>query len=283
MPELPEVEVLVHHLRPLVQNRRIKRVSVVRRKVLRSTSETELKHALEGATILDIQRRGKYLVFSCRARPELQPFLVLGHLGMTGRMFLLPEGRVLPRHVAVTLDLGGEMFIFQDPRIFGRFTLEAACLRSLGPEPLSDEWTAHELWRELKRSRQPVKTRLLDQRTVAGIGNIYASEALFRAGISPGMAANRVSLALAIRLWTAIRAVLTEAINMGSTIPLNFSGAGERNGLFYYGTASGPQTSHERLLVYDRAGQPCVACGAKIKRVIHAARSTFYCPRCQHR
>ncbi len=132
MPELPEVEVLVHHLRPLVQNRRIKRVSVVRRKVLRSTSETELKHALEGATILDIQRRGKYLVFSCRARPELQPFLVLGHLGMTGRMFLLPEGRVLPRHVAVTLDLGGEMFIFQDPRIFGRFTLEAACLHSFG-------------------------------------------------------------------------------------------------------------------------------------------------------
>jgi len=122
---------------------------------------------------------------------------------------------------------------------------------------------------------------LLDQTVVAGIGNIYASEALFRARLSPRLAANRLTFGQIKRLWRAIREVLTEAIECGSTVPLNFGG-GTSDGLFYFGRAPGtPDYYEERLQIYDREGQPCPNCRRPIKRITQAARSTYYCPRCQ--
>ena len=133
----------------------------------------------------------------------------------------------------------------------------------------------------MKRSRQPVKVKLLDQSVVAGVGNIYASEALFRAGLSPRRAANRLTPPQVEKLQRAIREVLRGAIENGSTIPLNFS-AHKSDGLFYYGSANGgPVFYTERLRVYDRAGKPCWRCKTPIKRIVQAARSTFFCPHCQ--
>jgi formamidopyrimidine-DNA glycosylase len=123
---------------------------------------------------------------------------------------------------------------------------------------------------------------LLDQSLLAGVGNIYASEALFRAGIAPSLPARRLTSAQVQRLWRAVRAVLREAIACGSTVPLNYAGQGKRDGLFYFGKAPGaPDYYEERLRVYDRAGKPCPKCGTPIKRRVQAARSTFYCPQCQ--
>ena len=272
MPELPEVEVLVRHLAPLLRRRTIHAVEVHRPRVLRPTTTRTLKTFLRGASLAGLRRRGKYLLFEIR-RPGGNPITVVGHLGMTGRMYLLPRGQALPKHTAVALDLGKEQFVFEDTRFFGRFTLDTSVLDQLGPEPLSAKFTAERFAAALTRSAQPIKVKLLDQSLVAGIGNIYASEALFRARLSPRLPARRLKPELVTRLWSAIRATLTEAIAFGSTVALNYSGNGERDGLFYYGAV--PDTSQnylERLRVYrprkptllqlrdpdktDRAGRP---------------------------
>jgi formamidopyrimidine-DNA glycosylase len=197
-------------------------------------------------------------------------------------MYLLPARARLPRHAAVVLDLGRENFVFEDTRYFGRLTLDASGLDKLGPEPLGEEFRVGRFAEALARSRQAIKIKLLDQSLLAGVGNIYASEALFRAGVAPTLPARRLTAAQAQRLWRAVRAVLREAIACGSTVPLNYAGKGKRNGLFYFGRAPGvPDYYEERLRVYDRAGKPCPECGTAIKRRVQAARSTFYCPRCQ--
>jgi formamidopyrimidine-DNA glycosylase len=160
-------------------------------------------------------------------------------------------------------------------------TLDLSSIKKLGPEPLEKSFTPEIFARELKRSRQPVKVKLLDQSLVAGVGNIYASEALFRAGISPKRAANRLTFAQVKKLCRTIREVLSRAIAGGSTVQLNFTG-GKSDGLFYFGRAAGtPDYYEERLQVYDRAGKPCIQCGSPIKRIVQAARSTFFCGRCQ--
>ena len=200
---------------------------------------------------------------------------------MTGRMFLARKNEPWPKHAAVVLDLGAKNFIYEDTRYFGRFTLDLASVNKLGPEPLGEEFSVADFGRQLKKSRQPIKVKLLDQSLVAGVGNIYASEALFRAGISPRRAANKLTNAQTGELQGAIFEVLTEAIDCGSTLPLNFS-AVKSDGLFYFGHAAGvPDFYSERLRVYDRAGQPCIHCASRIKRIVQAARSTFFCPRCQ--
>jgi len=206
---------------------------------------------------------------------------LLGHLGMTGRMFVAKKNEPLPKHAAVIFDLGRQSFIYEDTRYFGRMTLDVSAVAKLGPEPLSDDFQPVTFAQGLKRSRQAVKIKLLDQSLVAGVGNIYASEALFRARISPRRAANRLTLVQVNKLWRAIREVLARAIAGGSTVPLNFTG-GKSDGLFYFVHAPGtPDFYEERLRVYDRAGQPCNRCGFPIKRIVQAARSTFYCPHCQ--
>jgi len=283
MPELPEVEVLAQHLRPLLSGKRIRGVFVRRARVLRPTSPAQLQRALRGATFRRLARRGKYLVFELE-RPRIRsPLTLVGHLGMTGRMYLLPRAAELPKHAAVVLDLGRELFVFEDPRYFGRLTLDTGSIARLGPEPLSCEFTSDAFGAALDRSRQAIKVKLLDQSVVAGVGNIYASEALFRARIAPQLAANRLSQTQIRRLQLAIRRVLTQAIRFGSTIPLNHTGE-SGDGLFYFGRADGGLDYYEeRLRVYDRKGQPCTRCGTAIRRVVQAARSTFFCPHCQKR
>jgi formamidopyrimidine-DNA glycosylase len=282
MPELPEVEILVRHLAPLLKSRTIRGIEVRRAKVIAPTPERELTGTLLGAKFLDVTRRGKYLLFTLRVPGRRTPLSLLGHLGMTGRMYLLPKNSELPRHAAVVMDLCRCQFIYEDTRYFGRLTLDTRAIAALGPEPLSSEFTAEYLATVLKRSGQPIKVKLLDQSLVAGIGNIYASEALFRSGISPRLAANKLKPQQIKRLWRAIRDVLNRAIQCGSTLPLDFAGSRRGDKLFYYGSAGDvSQFYQERLLVYDRLGKPCVKCRSGIKRLVQGARSTFYCPRCQ--
>jgi formamidopyrimidine-DNA glycosylase len=284
VPELPEVEVLVRHLQPLLQGKIIRTITVRRAKVLAATSPRHFAHALRGAKFVALTRRGKYLLFTLRRLNRKAPLLLVGHLGMTGRMYLLPARAALPKHAAVVLGLGRENFVFEDTRYFGRLTLDAEAMAHLGPEPLEPEFTKEGFHAALSRSSQPIKVRLLDQRLVAGLGNIYASEALFRARISPRIAARRLNRKQITDLWQAIREVLAEAIACGSTVPLNFTGNGKPGGLFYFGRAPGtPDFYEERLRVYDRAGLPCSECNTPLRRLVQAARSTFYCPRCQRR
>ncbi len=281
MPELPEVEVLVRHLRPALLGQTIRGVSVHRERVLRPTKPRELSDRLIGAKFLRLERRAKFLVFTLRRRGE--SFQLLGHLGMTGRMFLVEAGTPLPKHAAVVLDLGAQWFVFQDTRYFGRFNLDASVLTKLGPEPLGSRFKVGEFREALRRSRQPIKVKLLDQSVIAGIGNIYASEALHLAGISPRLPACQLTAPQALRLYRGIRAVLGEAIRRGSTVPLDFAGKGKKDKLFYYGRAKNAKGSYEeRLRVYDREGTPCLQCGEKIQRITQAARSTFFCETCQH-
>jgi len=281
MPELPEVEVLARHLRPRLRGRIIRGVTMRRIKVLRPTPPRKFRQILTGAKIINLSRRGKYLLFQLRLRPGNETVILLGHLGMTGRFFLAQKKGCFPKHAAVVLDLGSENLVYEDTRYFGRLTLDTSAVHRLGPEPLDDGFDRTAFAQALKRSRQAIKIKLLDQSLVAGIGNIYASEALFRARLSPRLAARRLTIGQVARLRRAIRQVLREAIAGGSTVPLNFGG-NRSDGLFYFGRAPGaPDYYTERLRVYDRAGQPCPNCGSLIRRIRQGGRSTFYCPHCQ--
>ena len=281
MPELPEVEVLVRRLAPRLKNKTIRRVEVRRARVLRPTRPAELERALTGARFVDLARRAKYLAFTLQGAGGRGTFPLLGHLGMSGRMFLQPANAPLPKHTAVALHLGGENFVFEDTRYFGRFTLDTSTQQRLGPEPLGDEFTIEYFVHALKKSAQAIKVRLLDQSLVAGVGNIYACESLFHAGISPRLAARKLTRAQIKRLRSALRKTLAEAIRFGSSLTLDWSGPGERDGLFYYGRPEGAPDFEERLCVYDRQGQRCRVCRTPIRRIVQAGRSTFYCPRCQ--
>jgi formamidopyrimidine-DNA glycosylase len=277
MPELPEVEVLARHLRPLLRGKTIRGVTVHRERVTRPTLPSQLVKVLIGAKFKELLRRGKYLLFQFQPKKSKTPLTVLGHLGMTGRMFVVLKKEKLPRHTAVVFDLGGHRFIYEDTRYFGRMTLDLSPIAELGPEPW--DLTPEQFAESLKRSRQPIKIKLLDQNLIAGVGNIYASEALFRARISPKLPANELSFAQAKNLLRAISAVLNESIKAGSTVALQKADGGT-NALFYF-DASDSRYYERRLRVYDRAGKPCLNCGAKIARITQAARSTYYCPRCQ--
>ena len=298
MPELPEVEVLVRHLGPLLKGKTIRAVTVHREKVIRPGTTASLRRQLTRARFTGVERRAKFLVFrlKCASGDQVTGrngsgrspagsrthIKLLGHLGMTGRMYLQPARAPLPRHVAVSFDLGRTRFVYEDTRYFGRLTTDLSALDALGPEPFADAFSPDYLAAELKRFAQAIKVKLLDQSLVAGIGNIYASEALFRAGISPRKAARRLNTAQIGTLHQHIREVLREAIDCGSTIPLDFAGTARRDGLFYYGQVEGSSRFYqERLRVYDRFGEPCLNCRTPIRRIVQAARSTYYCPSCQ--
>ncbi len=262
MPELPEVEILARHLRPALSGRTIRSVTVRRVKSVRPGEPAEFARRLAGAQIQGVSRRAKYLVFELASRQRGREFQLLGHLGMTGRMYVQSAGQALAKHAAVVFGLGDVDLVYEDTRYFGRLSLDLSALDELGPEPLGPEFTAARFAKDLRRFRQAIKVKLLDQALVAGVGNIYASEALLRAGISPRCPAMKLTADQAARLWRAIRGVLREAIRFGSSTT------------DYY---------DERLRVYDRAGQPCRQCGTPIRRIVQAARSTFFCPACQPR
>jgi formamidopyrimidine-DNA glycosylase len=251
--------------------------------VLAPTSVRRFAGSLKGARFLDLSRRGKYLLFRLSVPAAKRDLKLVGHLGMTGRMYVVPARAPLPKHAAVVLELGREKFIFEDTRYFGRLTLDGSAISRLGPEPLGGDFTTASFGEGLQRSGQAIKVKLLDQRLVAGLGNIYASEALFLAGISPALPARDLSKVQVKKLWTSIRRVLRQAIERGSTLPLDFAGSGQRDGLFYYGRSKAISKVREKFRVYDRAGQPCLTCRTSVERCVQAGRSTFYCPCCQAR
>ena len=215
MPELPEVEILVRHLRPLIQGKTVREVNVRRAKSLRGTKENTFKKALTGARFTGLTRRGKYLLFELRPKGARDSFQMLGHLGMTGRMYLQPKGADLAKHAAVVLALGRHDFVFEDTRYFGRLTLDLSSIDALGPEPLSENFTVDYFHGQLKRSAQPIKVKLLDQTLVAGIGNIYAGEALFHSGISPRRQSRRLARAQTALLLENVQRILSDAIALG--------------------------------------------------------------------
>lgn len=269
MPELPEVETIVRDLQSLVVGATIEGVEVLRPDLIAGNPET-FQQALAGSRITGIDRRAKNIVVS------LNGDTLIINLGMTGRVLVPLEGVDEPPHLGVRFRLrDGRRILYQDVRRFG--FLEVMPAREwkfrqerLGLEPLSDDFDPRTLHRLTRGSRVAIKTWLMDQRRVVGIGNIYASEALFRARISPRKAARRLSRKECERLHDGVRQVLQEAIDFRGTTLLDYRDAAGEQGEFA-----------RRLRVYDRAGEPCVDCGAPIRRIVQGGRSTFYCPSCQ--
>jgi len=274
MPELPEVEHVVRGLRRAVLGQRILAVDVNLPRLLSGVSSATFKRKLRGARIDAINRRGKYILLELDSLDVL-----LVHLRMTGKFLCVGSEQALPPypHVVFYLD-DDRRLVFSDMRQFGRMRLLAMKklptlpqIEALAPEPFTDDFSFDYFWQTLSRSRRSLKQLLLDQTRILGLGNIYASEALFLARISPVKAADRLSKARALKLHQAIRDILQEAIDAGSTLRIDLTD-GEGS---YFGTT-------ERFWrVYERVGEPCVNCSTKIKRVVQGGRSTYYCPRCQ--
>lgn len=282
MPELPEVETVRRGLAPVMEGRRILRAEV-RRPDLRWPLPARMAERLTGARIERLGRRSKYILADLDTGETW-----LMHLGMSGRM--LVSGRVLGDyvhahpaasvhdHVVVEME-GGARVTFNDARRFGAMDLlptdaEAAhpLLAMLGPEPLGNAFDAPSLAARLKSRRSPIKTALLDQRIVAGLGNIYVCEVLFRAGLSPRRQAARVALPRLAGLVPIIRDVLTEAIAAGGSSLRDHRQTDGALGYFQHG-----------FQVYGREGAPCrtPGCSATIRRIVQSGRSSFYCPACQ--
>jgi formamidopyrimidine-DNA glycosylase len=269
MPELPEVETTRRGLAPHVVNRSIEAVAV-REPRLRWPVASNLPRKLAGQRIERLERRGKYLLFGTPAGT------LLVHLGMSGSLRYLPEPTAHGTHDHIDVQFtGGGALRFNDPRRFGSFHLTAApqrhrLLRDLGPEPFGAEFDADYLWRTCRGRRVPIKQHLMNGRIVVGVGNIYASEALFRAGIHPARSAGRISRARCAALVTAVRDVLADAIEEGGTTLRNFVGGDGQPGYF-----------RGSLRVYEREGGACVQCGMAIQRRVLGQRATYYCPSCQ--
>jgi formamidopyrimidine-DNA glycosylase len=278
MPELPEVELASRALGRAVIGRKIVAAELLRPKLVADTTPENFAARLRGATFLETGRRGKHILVFFDNRLAL-----IVHLRMTGRFLLLSPDADAPQHTHVIFYLDNELrLVFVDPRRFGfmRLTtrdehLNAKELARLAPEPLSDAFSDNYLFGCLRRTKRGVKEVLLDQTRVAGVGNIYAAEALFLAGIHPAAVCAELSRARVKRLRRAIAEVLRESIAHGSTMNVQDLEAVESS---YYG---GPYEDHWR--VYDREGQPCPRCGKLIRRITQGGRSSYFCGRCQRR
>lgn len=287
MPELPEVEILARYLGPVLSGRVIQQAEVLYPRSIRPWTPKRWISNLVGCRILSVERRAKFLVFRLHS-PSSNPgseTLLLGHLGMTGRMYVQSLKDPLPKHTMLWWDLRQDRFVYEDVRRFGRMSFDTEALSELGPEPLSKEFPFQIFQEKLRGSKQSIKIRLLDQSLLAGLGNIYASEALHIAGISPfrssqSVAGDDSSLRALVQ---SIRSVLQKAIRVGERLPLEWNPGARSNGVFYYGTQgveSDPSVL-ERFQVYDRFGLPCRRCRTPIQRAVQGQRSTFYCPQCQ--
>ncbi|MGH9969366.1 MAG: bifunctional DNA-formamidopyrimidine glycosylase/DNA-(apurinic or apyrimidinic site) lyase [Pyrinomonadaceae bacterium] len=276
MPELPEVEHIVRGLRPAVTGRQIVAAELRLSRIAPDISRPAFARKLRGARIEGVSRRGKYILIELD-----QARVLLVHLRMTGKFLCIPADQQLPPYAHVIFYLNdNRRLVFCDMRQFGRMRIAAASklnaspeLAALAPEPLSDSFSPEYLRGIFSRSRRTLKQILLDQTRILGLGNIYAAEALFTARISPFASANSISKQRVHRLYQAIRQVLGEAIDSGSTLKIDL---GDGNSS-YFG-------SDERFWrVYEREGEPCERCGARIRRVVHGGRSTYFCPRCQRK
>jgi len=270
MPELPEVETTCRGLRPHLEGARIM-TAVVRKRALRRPIPRQLPQRVAGATVRAINRRGKYLLIDCGHGT------LIVHLGMSGRLWLVDAATPPQTHDHFDLVLaGGSAVRLRDPRRFGLVLwhggdpLSHALLRDIGPEPLSSDFDGAWLYGKTRGRGGAVKNALMDSHLVAGIGNIYANEALFRAGINPKTAARRVGPARYRLLVEKIRETLNLAIDAGGSSLRDYVNSRGEAGYF-----------QDRFMVYDRAGRPCFNCGAPVRELRQGQRSTFYCPRCQ--
>ena len=269
MPELPEVETTRRGIEPHVVGRRINRL-VVHDRRLRWPVDVETSATFIGCTIRRAGRRAKYLLL------ETDAGTMILHLGMSGSLRVLPVStpRITHDHVDIELD-SGQTLRFNDPRRFGSllFTTDPAShplLKSLAPEPLEDEFDGEYLWKITRRRKVAIKQLIMNARLVVGVGNIYASEALFRARIRPRRQARSLTRQECARLARAIKATLTMAVKVGGTTLRDYVGADGNPGYF-----------RQKLYVYERAGQPCRVCGTPVKQFTQGQRSTYWCSHCQ--
>jgi formamidopyrimidine-DNA glycosylase len=273
VPELPEVETIVADLRPHLVERTIVRCELSFPTIVRHPEPEEFVDAVTGMKIQSVGRRGKYILIHLSS-----DVVLVVHLGMSGQLRLVAEVATLEKHTHAIFFLDdGRQLRYRDPRRFGRLLvgtedalLAAKKMPRLGPEPIDPAYEAEQLYRELRRRRAPLKAVLLDQKAIAGVGNIYADESLHRARLRPTRLANTVSRQSARRLHEALRDSLVLAIaNRGSSVDTYRDAWGEVGG------------QQEQLLVYGRAGEPCFNCGRPLSSVRIAGRTTVFCRRCQ--
>jgi formamidopyrimidine-DNA glycosylase len=277
MPELPEVELVAKSLNELVSGRQIVVAELLRERLSPETTPEIFAANLAAATINFVHRRGKHVLFNLDNGRTL-----ITHLRMSGRFMLLPVERELPKYSHAVFYFEDDVrLVFQDQRHFGMMKIveteklsEAKEIRKLAPEPFSEDFNRQYFRMILKTSGKSLKEFLLDQTKVLGLGNIYASEALFLARANPLIPARTLSARKANVLFEKIRDVLAESISHGSTLnvdPENIDGS-------YYGGGF-----EDRWRVYDREGEKCVDCEKSIKRIVQGGRSTYFCPRCQRK
>lgn len=271
MPELPEVETLARDLRRLLRGAAIESVQVCWSRSVATPAADEFERGLQQREILDVTRRGKFVQMYLSDSTCL-----LVHLGMSGHLLVEPGVGALDSHTRVAFHLvDGRTLVFSDPRKFGRVFWLAdpeRVLGRLGPDPLDDEFTPGRLGGLLSGRRVALKPLLLDQRVLAGLGNIYADESLFRAHLHPLRKANTLTSGEVESLYDAIREVLRQAIhNRGTTL----------EDARYRDAEGRPGRNLANLNVYHRTGKPCVCCGTPIVRILVGSRGTHFCPRCQ--
>ncbi len=270
MPELPEVEITRRGIAPRITGQRVSGV-VIRQRQLRWPITAHLESRMSGARIDAVERRAKYLLLRTSGGTALL------HLGMSGSLSMVGQHTAAGKHDHVDFALeNGSILRFNDPRRFGSLLwtdgdpLQHRLLAGLGPEPLGKKFDGGYLHQQCKGRRIAIKQHLMNGRVVVGVGNIYASEALFRAGIHPARAAGRIARQRLDRLVTAVTEVLNEAIRAGGTTLRNFSNEEGRPGYFA-----------RELRVYGRENQPCRNCGAAVKQIRQGQRATFFCTTCQ--
>jgi formamidopyrimidine-DNA glycosylase len=270
MPELPEVETTLRGLSPHLRGQRIKQI-VIRNAQLRWPIPANLHKILHKQTIHALHRRAKYLLLECDTGT-----LIL-HLGMSGSLRVLPAKTPAEKHDHFDLVLeNGTLMRLRDPRRFGAVLwhegdiAQHTLLAGLGPEPLLEDFNGEYLYRATRKRSASIKQVIMDSHVVVGVGNIYASESLFHAGIRPQLAAGKLSLPRCMRLVQTIRETLSASIAQGGSTLRDFTDSDGKPGYF--------QQSYR---VYGRTGEPCRICGSLVKQTVQGQRSTFYCPRCQ--
>jgi len=279
MPELPEVEHVVRALRRIIVGRTIIASEIKLPKLIAPYSPSSFNRRIKDSKIKSVGRRGKFILIHLQKPDRKGGCILVTHLRMTGKFLYLEADDELPKHSHAVFYLDNDRrLVFRDQRQFGIMRLIAASrlsttkgIHQLAPEPFAGDFSLDYLKETLSRSRRTLKTLLLDQTKVLGLGNIYAAEALFRAGISPFAIAAELSPKRSVRLHAAIRDVLNFAVT-------HIKGSISLEEGFSYGAAF-----ENFWQVYDREGEPCVTCGARIRRVTHGGRSTYWCPRCQRR
>ncbi len=275
MPELPEVELVVRSLRKSIVGRKIIAAELLYQRLAPQHTPKAFAKALRDTKILSVERRGKFILFGLDSDVTL-----VTHLRMSGRFLLLRPDDETPKHTNAVFYLDDETrLVFNDQRHFGMMKIAKnkqldELFSGLAPEPFGDEFTPEYLYKVMQTSRRSIKEFLLDQTKVCGLGNIYASEALFISKINPKIAANGISRQRSVPLHAAIKQVLSESIAHGSTLNVDPNNVE----VSYY---NGEYERHWR--VYDQENVPCQICGTTLKRIVQGARSTYFCPRCQRR